>query len=109
MSNIILKSFLLISLLSVSMTALSDSIEEATEDDISMLLDAASGKNSASWATYIGHTKNKVYFEYGSMIHASSLFTDKPNHVVYWIPLNKLSNEKLNMFIEYKKNNINLK
>ena len=107
MSKFIVNLIAPISLLLTSMAALSSSIERATEGDIAMLLNAASGMNSANWATYIGKTKGKAYFEYGSMVHASSLFSSDASHVVYWVPLSELSKDKLDQFVKYKESRTN--
>ena len=103
MKKFLAKILVSILLLLDSVVAISSSIEMASEEDIQMLLKAASGNNSANWAIYIGQTKDRAYFEYQTMIHSSSLFSNKPNHIVYWVQLNKLTKEQLNQFKAYKK------
>ena len=89
-------------------TANADSIKKGTEADIPMLLDAASGVNSAYWASYIGSTQGRIYIVYESVVHGSSLFTKDTNRVVYWYSENTLSKEVLSKFIAYKKDNLYL-
>ena len=79
-----------------------ESIERANSDDIKMLLSAASGENSAYWATYIGETRDRVYIEYTTSVHASSFISNKPKYVVYWLPRSELNEEQLNSFKAYK-------
>jgi hypothetical protein len=79
-----------------------DSIERANSEDIQMLLSAASGENSAYWATYIGETRDRVYIEYTTAIHVGSLFSNKPKYVVYWLARSELTEEQLKLFMAYK-------
>ena len=83
--------------------ATADSIVRADKNDVTMLLAAATGMNSAYWASYIGETRGRVYIEYTTAIHAGSLFSDKPKHVVYWLPSSELTQEQLDKFKEFKK------
>lgn len=82
--------------------SMASSLKRADSEDIDMLLNAASGMNSAFWASYIGETRGKVYIEYETAVHAGSLFSDKLKHVVYWVPVSEISQEKSNKFKEYK-------
>lgn len=79
-----------------------ESIERAGSDDIEMLLSAASGENSAYWATYIGETRDRVYIEYTTAVHAGSLWSNKPKYVVYWLPRSELTDVQLKSFKVYK-------
>ena len=79
-----------------------ESIKRAGPDDVQMLLSAASGENSAYWATYIGETRGRIYIEYATAVHASSLWSDKPKYVVYWLPRSELSEAQLQSFKLYK-------
>jgi len=79
-----------------------ESIKRADTDDVHMLLSAASGENSAYWAAYIGETRNRVYIEYATLVHAGSLFSDKPKYVVYWLLRSELTEEQLELFRRYK-------
>lgn len=67
-----------------------------------MLLDAATGINSAYLALLIGETHDRVYFEYVTGIHASSSFTNRPKRVVYWLPRSEITEEQLAKFKAYK-------
>lgn len=82
--------------------ALAQSIEEANHKDIAMLLDAASGRNSAYAASLIGETRGRVYIEYVTRIHASSFFSKEPKRVVYWMPRSELTDEQLTQFRTFK-------
>jgi hypothetical protein len=55
-------------------SASAESIERANQKDIEMLLGAASGMNSAFWASFIGETRGRVYIEYETAVHAGSSF-----------------------------------
>jgi len=76
-------------------TAVAESIEKADKKDIEMLLDAASGKNSAYWALLIGETRGRVYIEYTTAVHASSFLSKKPKTIVYWVPRAEITDEQL--------------
>jgi len=80
-----------------------DSLKRADKEDIEMLLNAASGANSAYWASYIGKTRGRVYIQYESAVHSGSLFSEKMSHLIYWLPEDEITVEKLSKFIEYKK------
>jgi len=86
----------------LSINATAASIDKADAGDIEMLLNAASGTNSAFWATYIGEARGRVYIVYETSVHASSLFSDEMKQVVYWVPVEELSKDKLDQFKEYK-------
>lgn len=77
---------------------LADSIREAKPGDIGVLLDAASGENSAYRASLIGETPGRVYIEYLTAVHASSLFSKQPKRVVYWLPRARITDEQLAQF-----------
>lgn len=77
---------------------LADSIKEAKPGDIAMLLDAASGENSAYRASLIGETPGRVYIEYLTAVHASSLFSKQPKRVVYWLPRSLITDEQMAQF-----------
>jgi hypothetical protein len=82
--------------------ALADSIEKANRKDIATLLNAASGVNSAYSASLIGETSGRVYIEYLTAVHASSLFSRQPKRVVYWLPRSEITDEQLTQFKAYK-------
>lgn len=67
-----------------------------------MLLSAASGENSAYWATYIGETRDRVYIEYTTAVHVGSLWSDEQKRVLYWLPRSELTQAQLNSFKAYK-------
>jgi len=79
-----------------------ETIARANQKDVSMLLDAATGMNSAYLALLIGESQDRVYFEYVTGIHASSSFTNRPKRVVYWIPRSEITDEQLKRFKAYK-------
>jgi len=79
-----------------------ETIERASKKDLIMLLDAASGMNSAYWATYIGESKGRVYIEYETAVHASSLFSKELKRVVYWLPRIEITEEQLKQLKAYK-------
>lgn len=85
-----------------SICACAESIERANQKDIEMLLGAASGMNSAFWASFIGETRGRVYIEYETAVHAGSLFTKEMKRVVYWLPRSEITNEQLAQFKAYK-------
>lgn len=91
-----------LSILLLFQTATADSLKRADADDVEMLLDAASGNNSAYWASLIGSTRGRVYIQYESAVHSGSLFTEKMSHIIYWLPETELSKDQLAMFIAYK-------
>lgn len=93
---------LLITALALPPAAAAESIEKANAEDIKMLLSAASGENSAYWATYIGESRDRVYIEYSTAVHASSFLSDKPKYVVYWLPRAELTENQLKSFKAYK-------
>lgn len=78
------------------------SIERATEKDVEMLLSAASGMNSAYWASLIGEARGRVYIEYETAVHASSSFTKELKRIVYWLPRTEITDEQMMLFREYK-------
>jgi hypothetical protein len=82
--------------------ALAESIEKASQKDIAMLLDAASGMNSAYLASLIGETQGRVYIEYVTAIHAGSLFSREQKRVVYWLPRSEITDEQLTRLKDYK-------
>jgi hypothetical protein len=82
--------------------AAAESIERADNKDIEMLLSAASGMNSAYWASLIGETRGRVYIEYETAVHAGSLFSKEPKRVVYWLPRAELTDEQLAQLKTYK-------
>jgi len=94
--------FFLFCILVFPQSSKAESIKRADTDDVQMLLSAASGENSAYWATYIGETKDRVYIEYATAINASSLFSDKPKYVVYWLPRSELTGDQVELFKKYK-------
>ncbi|MDR2209208.1 MAG: hypothetical protein LBE22_09595 [Azoarcus sp.] len=83
-------------------SAAAESIKRAEKKDIEMLLSAASGRNSAYIASLIGETRERVYIEYMTAIHAGSLFSKKMKRVVYWLPHSELTEEQLAEFKAYK-------
>ena len=82
--------------------ALAESLVKARPKDIPMLLDAATGMNSAYSAMLVGETLDRVYFEYITGIHASSIFTNRSKRVVYWIPRPEISDEQMTQFRAYR-------
>jgi hypothetical protein len=86
----------------ISKSACAESIERANQKDIEMLLSAASGMNSAFWASFIGETRGRVYIEYETAVHAGSLFSKEMKRVVYWLPRSAITNEQLAQFKAYK-------
>jgi hypothetical protein len=82
--------------------ALCESIEKASQRDVAMLLKAATGMNSAYLASLIGETHDRVYIEYVTAVHASSLFSKQQKRVVYWLPRTEITDEKLAQFKDYK-------
>jgi hypothetical protein len=93
---------LLFSTLFLANVSHADSLKRADKGDIDMLLNAASGVNSAYWASYIGKARGRVYIQYESAVHSGSLFSEKMSHVIYWLPENEITVEKLSKLIEYK-------
>jgi hypothetical protein len=75
--------------------ALAESIDKASQKDVAMLLDAATGMNSAYLATLIGETQGRVYIEYVTALHAGSLFSREQKCVVYWLPRSEITDEQL--------------
>lgn len=94
--------FLLVFVATASKSASAESIERANQKDIEMLLSAASGMNSACWASYIGETRGRVYIEYETAVHAGSSFSKEVKRVVYWLSRSEISTEKLAQFKAYK-------
>jgi hypothetical protein len=86
----------------VAANALAESLTKASPKDVSMLLEAATGKNSAYRAILVGETSDRVYFEYMTGIHAASSFSNRPKRVVYWTPRSAITNEQLAQFKTYK-------
>ena len=78
------------------------SIERADQEDIKILLNAASGTNSAFWASLIGETRGHVYIEYTTAVHLGSSFSNNLKHIVYWLPRKELNDEDFKKFKEYK-------
>ena len=98
----IIFALLFITVPALPLSLQAESIKKAGPDDIHMLLNAASGENSAYWATYIGETRGRIYIEYATAVHASSPWSDKPKYVVYWLPRSELSEAQLQSFKLYK-------
>jgi hypothetical protein len=88
--------------------ARAESIKRADKEDIEMLLSAASGMNSANFASLIGETRGRVYIEYVTAIHAGSLFSNEMKYIVYWLPHSELTEEQLAKFKAYKEKVANL-
>jgi len=86
----------------VARSTAAESIERADKKDIEMLLNAASGMNSAYWASFIGETRGRVYIEYETAVHAGSLFSKEPKRVVYWLMRSEITEEQLTQFKTYK-------
>lgn len=86
----------------ISKSACAESIERANQKVIEMLLSAASGMNSAFWASFIGETRGRVYIEYETAVHTGSLFSNENKRVVYWLPRSEITNEQLALFKAYK-------
>ena len=93
---------LLALVLSAPTVSRADSITKAKKKDIPMLLDAATGMNSAYSALLIGETLDRVYFEYITGIHASSIFTNRPKRIVYWLPRTDVTDEQMAQFRAYR-------
>ena len=89
-------------ILAVPAVSLAESIERASHKDIEMLLNAASGLNSAYWASFIGETRGRVYIEYETAVHAGSLFSKEMKRVVFWLPRSEITEEQLAQFKAYK-------
>jgi len=81
---------------------LAESIEKASQKDIATLLDAATGMNSAYLASLIGETHGRVFIEYVTAVHASSLFSKEQKRVVYWLSRSEITDEQLMRFRNYK-------
>ena len=94
-------TFLILALL-FSFHTFAASIERADQEDIKILLNAASGTNSAFWASLIGETKDHVYIEYTTAVHLGSSFSNKLKHIVYWLPRKELNDDDFKKFKEYK-------
>ena len=60
--------------------------------------------NSANWAVYIGETRDRVYIEYNTIVNASSLFSNAPKRIVYWLPRSALTDNQLDHFKTDKAN-----
>ena len=82
--------------------ARAESIERANQKVIEMLLGAATGMNSAYWASLIGETRGRVYIEYETAVHVGSLFSKEMKRVVYWMPRSEITDEQLSQFKAYK-------
>jgi len=89
-------------ILAVPAISFAESIERASHTDVEMLLNAASGMNSAYWASLIGETRGRVYIEYETAIHAGSLFSKDMKRVVYWLPRSEITEKQLAQFKAYK-------
>lgn len=72
-----------------------DALHKASAQDVAMLLNAATGMNSAYEATLIGETPNRIYIEYVTAIHLSSMLSNTPKTVVYWLPRSEITQEQL--------------
>ena len=99
---LVVSFFFLLASFSVS----ADSIRQGAEDDIAMLLDAASGRNSAYWASYIGTALGRTYIVYDSALPTSSFLSSGGSHKVYWFPEGSISKEALAKFKKYKERRI---
>jgi hypothetical protein len=100
LKTLVLRVFVLAALTPFASCA--DSLVRAEKDDVEMLLSAASGAQSAYWASYIGETRERVYIEYVTVIHASSFASKAPKHTVYWLAPSELTEEELGRFKAYK-------
>ncbi len=100
--RIALPPMLALAAIAASFNSYADSLVRADKDDVEMLLNAASGVNSAYWATYIGEAKDRVYVEFVTMVNASSLVSNTPKYVIYWLPRSELTEEQLNRFRAFK-------
>jgi hypothetical protein len=79
-----------------------ESIKKATRKDVTMLLNAASGMNSAFEASLIGETRGRVFVEYVTGVHLGSSLSNKARRVVYWLPRSEIADEQLAQFKAYK-------
>jgi hypothetical protein len=79
-----------------------EAMKRASQKEIPKLLEAATGRNSAYNAYLIGETKDRIYLEYMTGIHASSNFPNRPQRVVYWLPRYEVSDADLETFKRYK-------
>ncbi|MCB6182502.1 hypothetical protein LIN78_02925 [Leeia sp. TBRC 13508] len=102
MKKSIFFSTLLCSSLLLSYSVGAEEFAEANATDIQMLLKAASGTNTANWATLIGETRTRVYIEYATGVHTGSFWSNQPSYTVYWIPRANLSDAQLASFQSFK-------
>jgi hypothetical protein len=72
-----MRKITIFTLVMFTFNAFSISIKKATDADLKILVNAASMQNSASWATHIGDSVKKIYFEYETMAHLSSFSNNK--------------------------------
>lgn len=96
------RAFLLIALAGSPVLAAAGGLKRGEPKDIDFLLGAASGKNSAYMAEYIGSANGKSYIVYRSAVNASSLFAKDMNHVVFWFPDDELPEPVVDKFLGYK-------
>jgi hypothetical protein len=82
--------------------AVAESLTKASTKDVSMLLDAATGRHSAYQALLIGETHDRVYIEYVTGVHAASSLTNRSKRVVYWLPRSEITEEQWAQFNAYK-------
>ena len=98
---IVIKIVLWLSL-AISGVAQASALKRAEPKDVKMLLNAATGMNSAYWASYIGETRGKVFISYETAVHSSSLVKSDLKLVVYWLPASELSEKDHKQFKEYQ-------
>lgn len=84
-----------------------ESIQNATPKDITYLLNAASGRNSAYMALLIGETHDRIYIEYLTAVNANSFFSKKPKRVIFWLLKPDITDEQLALLKKYKEAQIN--
>ncbi|MBC2601341.1 hypothetical protein [Puniceicoccus vermicola] len=89
-------------LICLPLIASAGSLREADEDDWARLYRIATTPNSAYRVAYIGESRGRIYVEYYSAIHSSSLFADEGKTIVYWLPKEEADPEQLQEMIEQK-------
>lgn len=95
-------SLLILSLLLFPLLVTAGDLRQADAEDLERLYRAATTANSAYRATYIGEASGRVYIEYVTAIHTSSLVTNESKTVVYWFPQQEMDPKLLQEMIHEK-------
>lgn len=97
------KHFLFVAFICLSTIACSgETIQRGSRSKFMNLYDVASLPQSAHWATYIGDTEDKIYIEYRTLVHLTSMTNNNPKTIVYWFDKKEIPKSAIAKFRSLK-------